>query len=244
MVTQIIAHRGASKDAPENTLPAFKLAYEQGAEAIETDVHLTKDQVPVLMHDERVNRTTNGKGYIKDFTFRELKQLDAGSWFSSHFTGTPITSLEAFLKWVQFKPLDVQIELKNNKINYQHLESIVYEMIREYKLLNRITLSSFNPNSIKQMKGFNQTIQIAYLTSRKRKNMIQHIKDLGANALHIKYRLLSPTLVSQCYQAHIPIRVYTVNKADKMLICFKYKCNGIFTDLPYQGIQQRKLFYK
>lgn len=242
MITQIIAHRGASKDAPENTLPAFMLAYEQGAEAIETDVHLTKDHVPILMHDERVNRTTNGKGYVKDFTYKELKQLDAGSWFSNPFTGTQLISLEEFLNWVQFKPLNLQIELKNNNIHYTHLESIVYELLCEYRLINRTTLSTFNPNSILEMKGFNEPIQIAFLTSRRKRNLIQSIKDIGANALHINYRLLSPRLVNECYQAHIPIRVYTVNQVDQMKRCFQYKCHGIFTDLPKLGVQYRDAF--
>src|SRR5690625_7696118 len=77
--TKIFAHRGASQFAPENTMPAFQLAYELGAEGIETDVHLTKDLVPVLIHDEQLKRTTNGYGYVKDYTFNELQNFDAGS---------------------------------------------------------------------------------------------------------------------------------------------------------------------
>lgn len=85
MTTKIIAHRGASKLAPENTMYAFELAYNLGAEGIETDVQLTKDNIPVLIHDETVRRTTNSNGYVKDFTFEELSTLDAGSWFSPIF---------------------------------------------------------------------------------------------------------------------------------------------------------------
>src|SRR5690625_7581403 len=113
MSNAIFAHRGASKYAPENTMAAFKFAYELGAEGIETDVQLTKDNIPVLIHDERVKRTTNGTGYIKDLTWNQVKQLDAGSWFSKKFTGAGIISLDEFLQWIQFKPLYLNIELKN-----------------------------------------------------------------------------------------------------------------------------------
>lgn len=115
LITKIIAHRGSSALAPENTMAAFELAYEQGAEGIETDVHLTKDNIPVLIHDENVKRTTNSTGYIKDYTFDQLKQFDAGSWFSVKYAGSTIISLEEFLNWFQDKALCLNIELKNRR---------------------------------------------------------------------------------------------------------------------------------
>src|SRR5690625_5400798 len=163
--TKIFAHRGASQFAPENTMPAFQLAYELGAEGIETDVHLTKDLVPVLIHDEKLKRTTNGYGYVKDYTFNELKNFDAGSWFSDKFAGTSIISLDQFLKWIKSKSLFLNIELKNSKINDPRIEKIVYELIVYYHLQDRTILSTFNKNSVKRMKQFSD-IEIALLTSR------------------------------------------------------------------------------
>lgn len=96
-VTQIIAHRGASKFAPENTLAAFKLAEKMGADGIELDIHLTKDQIPVIIHDEDIKRTTNGRGFVQKYTYKELQQFDAGSWFSERFSDERILSLEEFL---------------------------------------------------------------------------------------------------------------------------------------------------
>ncbi|ASK63271.1 glycerophosphodiester phosphodiesterase [Virgibacillus phasianinus] len=232
MSTQIIAHRGASKLAPENTLPAFQLAYELGAEGIETDVQLTKDQIPVLMHDEGLKRTTNGYGYLKDYTYKELKQLDAGSWFSSSFTGTKLLSLEELLSWIKDKPLYLNIELKNNKIDYTNLEKIVYTMLNDYQLLNRTTLSTFNPKSIKRMKKLDKQIESALLTSRRRKDLVTYAKSLGASAIHVKYRLLSRKLVDNCQREGIAIRIYTVNKALRIKRCFNLNCDGIFTDVP------------
>lgn len=240
LLTKIFAHRGASQLAPENTMPAFELAYESGAEGIETDVHLTKDFVPVLIHDEHLKRTTNGIGYIKDYTFNQLAQLDAGSWFSNEFAGTRIISLDSFLQWSKPKGFSLNIELKNNKINYQHLEKIVYELIDYYQLQDRTILSTFNKNSIKRMKQFTD-IEIALLTSRGNKNLVSLAKEIGANSLHIKYRLLKSKLVNQARQENIPVRVYTVNKRTHMMKCFSYQCDAIFTDIPDLGLKHRKL---
>lgn len=239
--TKIFAHRGASIYAPENTMAAFKLAYQLGAEGIETDVHLTKDSIPVLIHDASLSRTTNGTGYVHEYTFDELKQLDAGSWFSTKFTGVTIVSLEELLKWIQTKPLTLNIELKNNKIEYKHLESIVYEMVRHYKLLDRTILSTFNIESLKKMQPFRNSIELAYITSKKRKNLVTYAKDLGVHALHIKYPLLKRKLMKDAQQENITIRVYTVNKPSHMNYCFKRACDAIFTDIPDEAIRYRSL---
>ncbi|PAV29566.1 glycerophosphodiester phosphodiesterase [Virgibacillus profundi] len=241
MKTKIIAHRGASKQAPENTMPAFELAYHQKADGIETDVQLTKDNIPVLIHDEHLKRTTNGTGYIKDYTFEQLNNFDAGSWFTDKFASTKIISLEEFLIWAKDKALYLNIELKNNKIDYKNLESIVYELIEHYQLLNRTTLSTFNPSSVKRLKSFNKEIEVAFLTSKRNKNLVRYAQELGANALHIKYRLFTPLLVNQCHQAEMAIRVYTVNRLANMKKCFNFDCDGIFTDVPEKALQYREM---
>lgn len=237
MSVDIFAHRGASRHAPENTFPAFKLAYEHGADGIETDVHLTKDNIPVLIHDETVKRTTVHSGYIKDLTMAQLKEMDAGSWFSKKYTGTPIISLEEFLKWIEPTHLSLNIELKNNKIEYDHLEHIVYEMLDHFQMVERTTLSTFNKHSIKRMDMLD--IEIAYLSSRWKWNLIRYGKQLGADAVHIKHTLLSTRLIKQSREENMRVRVYTVNKMRQILKCFNYKCCGLFTDLPQKAIKLR-----
>src|SRR5699024_11001933 len=137
MVTKVFAQRGASGHVPENTMPAFQISDETGDDGNETDVHLTKDKIPVVLHEEQVKRTKNGMGIIKDLAVKQLEKLDAGSWFSTRFSGTTITTLEEFLSWVKNKPLRINIELKNNKIDYQHLEPKVYEMVEAFQLQER-----------------------------------------------------------------------------------------------------------
>lgn len=238
----IVAHRGASKLAPENTMAAFNKCYQQGAHGIETDVQLTKDNIPVLLHDETLKRTTNRKGYLNDYTYQQLQEVDAGSWFGEEFTGERIISLESFLKWAKQKTLYLNLELKNNKIDYKHLEEIVYELLKYYRLLNRTTISSFNSTSIKRMKSFNSHVEIAYLTSKKKKNLVSFATYIGANALHIKYRLLQQNVIKQCQQAKMNLRVYTVNRPVHMRKCFHYGCNSIITDYPKTGIEHYNQF--
>ncbi|MEC5422324.1 glycerophosphodiester phosphodiesterase [Virgibacillus sp. C22-A2] len=244
MRTQILAHRGASKLAPENTMPAFELAYFQEAEGIETDVQLTKDNIPVLIHDEHVKRTTDGAGYIKDLAFHQLKELDAGSWFSQKFSGTRIPSLEEFLHWAQNKRLHVNIELKNNKIDYKNIESIVYEMILHYQLLDRTTISTFNSNSLKRMRDFDNNLSVALLTSKRNKNIVAYSKTIGADAIHVKYRSLSKPLIEHSHQENMAIRVFTVNRFAHIMKCFNYGCDGIITDIPGEARLYRDLFEK
>ncbi len=217
-------------------MPAFELAFRLNADGIETDVQLTKDQIPVIIHDEHVKRTTNGTGYIKDFTYQQLLQLDAGSWFSNKFSGTFIPTLEEFLKWIKDKPLCFNIELKNNRIDYPHIESIAYEMIDHYRLLNRTILSSFNPSSIKRMKRFTNNVPVAFLTSRRSKKVVQVAEQIGATDIHINYRLLNRSLAEQCRQNNIPLRVYTVNKMYRISKCLNNNCSAIFTDVPDRAL--------
>src|SRR5699024_9123905 len=123
------------------------------------DVHLTKDHVPVLIHDSKTNRTTDQNGYVKDFYYSEITQFDAGSWFGENFHKERIISLEKLLQWIKPKKLSLHIELKNHHTTYKHLEIIVYEMIRHYGLLTRTTLSTFSRESITEMKRLNFNVE-------------------------------------------------------------------------------------
>lgn len=242
MVTEIIAHRGASCAAPENTFPAFDLAYQMGAEGIETDVHMTKDGVPILIHDATLDRTTNGKGYIKDYTWEQLKLFDAGYTYSINFVGTPIMSLEQLLKWISNKNMRLNIELKNNNMEYPNMEKTIYEMINDYKMQERTILSTFNQESIVRLKKWTKNIELALLASKKQKGLVSLAKNIGANALHIKFDLLNKSIVKECHKNQMSIRVFTVNKKSAMHKCYQLGCNGIFTDMPKKAKWVRMLF--
>lgn len=231
-MTQIIAHRGASKYAPENTMPAFEKAMEAGADGIETDVQLTRDGIPILIHDEKLHRTTNGKGFVQDYTFAELQKLDAGSWFSEDFSGTRLLSVEELLIWIKDKPLKLHLELKNNKIDYPELEIKTYNLLEKHELNERVVFSSFNPLSLERLKQIDRTIPAALLLSQKNKDYFLAARELEVSALHIKYRLLNDKLMKKAKENNIAIRVYTVNRPSQLRNCFRLKCDGVFTDVP------------
>ena len=143
----IIAHRGASRLAPENTLAAFRRAVEIGADGIEIDVQLSTDSVPVVIHDATVDRTTNGSGWVRDLTLAQLQELDAGSHAGAAFAGERIPTLEEVLTEVGDKLL-IDIELKYPTLETASLEAQVIEVIRRLGMQQRVWLSSFKPYAL------------------------------------------------------------------------------------------------
>ena len=240
MKSRIIAHRGASKYAPENTMPAFQLAYDMKAEGIETDVQLTKDGIPVLIHDETLQRATGIKGFVKNFTLEDVRKLDAGKYFSSKFIGTKLITLDEFLEWASNKELYLNLELKNNKIDYKDIECKVLDLLEKYNFKKQTTISSFNPASVKRMRQLDNNIDIALLRSRKHDNLTDYAVSLGASSLHINYRLLHHTLIENSKNLKIPLRVYTVNKRRSIIKCLKQQCDGLITDVPDKALKLRK----
>lgn len=148
----IIAHRGASAYAPENTLAAFKKAIELGADILELDVHQTKDSQLVVIHDGSVNRTTNGKGKVKDLTLSQIKSLDAGSWFSPEFAGERIPTLDEVFD-ITPDSVVLLIELKEGSGVYSGIEERVIRVIRERKAEHRVILKSFEDEILDHLRA-------------------------------------------------------------------------------------------
>ncbi|MCJ8008699.1 glycerophosphodiester phosphodiesterase family protein [Lederbergia wuyishanensis] len=156
----IAAHRGIPSIAPENTMSSFRLAYEHGADLIETDVKVTKDNQLVIMHDDTVNRTTNGTGRVADLTLEEIKQLDAGSKFSAEFAGEKIPTFEEYLKEFKGKDVILLVELKDTGIEQQVIEEIEQE-----EMVDQVVLQSFNLESMILTNQLKPEIPVGYLFS-------------------------------------------------------------------------------
>ena len=157
----VLAHRGASAYAPENTIAAFRLAHELGADGIELDVQLTRDKIPVVIHDDTVDRTTDGKGLVRELTIAEIARLDAGTWKTEDFAGEGIPTLaqvfEALSDWLhpagRARPCLINVELKTDRLTTDGLERQVMNVISRFGLQNRILLSSFNPLTLHRAKN-------------------------------------------------------------------------------------------
>lgn len=157
----IIAHRGAALRAPENTMASFREAYSQKADVIELDVHRTKDGHLVVMHDPRVDRTTDGTGEIRNMTLEEVKKLDAGSWFGPQFNGEKVPALEDVLDWAKGK-VRVDIELKDTEL-YPGIEKDLIDMIRKRNAAGDIMITSFNRKTIETVQQLAPEIKTGYL---------------------------------------------------------------------------------
>ncbi len=232
MKTLNIAHRGASGSYPENTMLAFFCANDLGCDGIETDVQLTKDNIPVLIHDETVNRTTNGRGFVKDYTYSDLSKLDAGSNFSNKFSCETIPTLDELLDFTKNENLILNLELKNSIINYPNLEEIVFSKITEYSLEDKIIISSFNHYSMKHFKDIAPYLNVGLLYDLNLYHPEKYAKFVGVDALHPSFHSLNSKIVEDSHNENIKINTYTVNTTKDMETMLKLKVDGIITNYP------------
>ena len=228
----IYGHRGSSGTHPENTLLSFQAAHKAGAQGIELDVQLTKDLVPVVIHDERLERTTNGIGFVKDFLYEELVRLDAGQTFSSRFQGTPIPSLKSVLEWITSTSLILNIELKNSLFPYEHLEKKVLDLLTHYQLCDRTIISSFNHYSIQRLAQKSSKIETAILLMEKLVEPWDYLQRVGANSIHIEWGAIDEYFITNTQKRGIPVRAFTVNEPYQIAELKKAGCSAIFTDYP------------
>ena len=228
-----IAHRGFSGYYPENTMLAFIKAIEVQCDGIETDVQLTKDGIAVLCHDETVDRTTNGKGLIKDYTYEELEKLDAGIKKEEKFKGYKIPTLDEFLDYVKDKNLLINLELKNSIMEYPSLEEIVIEKVYKYNIQHNCIISSFNHYSMARCKHIDKKIKTGLLYDETLYKPEKYIGYVGADTLHPNFHgVYSEDIVRGIKSKNIPINVYTVNEEEDMINMLRLGVDGIITNYP------------
>lgn len=236
----IIAHRGASAYAPENTMASFMKALEMKSEGIELDVHMTSDKALVVCHDEKVDRTTNGKGFIKDFTLEEIKKLDAGSWFAEEFKEEKIPELREVLELIKDSNILLNVELKNAPIIYSGIEKKVIEMITDYRMEERTIISSFNHYSLMEVKRINPRIKTGALYMAGLVEPWIYAKRINADALHpLFYNLLVPELIKGCSENGIMLNPFTVDDERYIAALVNLKINGIITNYPDRALKIR-----
>lgn len=228
------AHRGYSSRYPENTLLSFKEAINVGADAIELDVHKTKDNVLVVIHDEKVNRTHRGKGYVKDYTLEELQRLKHKSIKYYFNRETVIPTLEEVLNIFKSNKMLINIEIKNDKISYQDIEQDVINMVKKYNMQSRIILSSFNHNALIRCKEIDSTIQTGMLYSKPIKNIGEYARRFKVDALHPSALLVNEEYIKEAHKYNLKVNTYTVNVPEMMEMLKKWNIDGIITDCPQE----------
>lgn len=241
---QIMAHRGSSGTHPENTLPAFSEAIRVGADGIELDVHLSSDQELIVMHDETVNRTTNGKGAIVDKTLAELKKLNAGSWFDEAFTATKIPTLKEVLNLLILREYRgfLNIEIKTDKYHYPEIERITSQTMTSQAWPFEYGYSSFNLETLAMVHELEPQTQLNYIVSTDNVSVITGLDTDFIQGIHPKLDWVLHQ--KSIHELGKPIRPWTVNRDEDFYASFQKQVSGVITDFPEKGLLLRKQFEK
>lgn len=234
---RVIAHRGFSGLAPENTMSAFRKAIEIGADMFELDVLLSRDGEVVVIHDETLDRTSNAKGNVADRSLAELKKLDAGKWFSSEFEGEPIPTLEEVLKLAKGQIL-INVEIKTEAVTDEPRGGIaekVLALVRAHDMHDQVVISSFDPRALAQTRQLDPDIHTASLFDRElQKGMrpSEVMEEVGSNGFNLSQEIVDASIVTECHELGRPVAVYTVNEVERMKEMLDLGVDALFTDRP------------
>lgn len=243
--TKIFAHRGASGYAPENTLEAFKLAITQGADGIELDVQLTKDGIPVVIHDETIDRVTSKTGFVKDYTLNELKELTVLENRFPEYNTCKIPTLEQVLDAVKPSGIQVNIELKTGIYWYPQIELKVAELVKKCGMEDKVIYSSFNHYSIQQLKKIVSEAETAYLYSDVILNVTDYAKNTGVDGLHpAVYHVKMDDFLEEYRKSGLNVRVWTVNEKEDMEWLIRSGVTAIITNYPDIAVQIKEKLVK
>jgi glycerophosphoryl diester phosphodiesterase len=237
----VFAHRGSSAHAPENTLAAFQLAIEQGADGIELDAKLTADGEVVVIHDATVDRTTGARGRVKDMSLGELRSLGAGAFFSEKFQSEKIPTLEEVFESVG-KRTFINVELTNYNTPRDHLVESVCMLVKRFGLQKRVLFSSFFAANLSRARSYLPEVPTGLLALG---------GVLGAwprsfgfafgkyDALHPNIKDTTPEQVQRVHRLNRRIHVWTVNAEQDMRRLFNWGVDAIFTDDPQLAVRVR-----
>ncbi|MEL6765871.1 MAG: glycerophosphodiester phosphodiesterase family protein [Pseudomonadota bacterium] len=229
---RVVAHRGASGTAPENTLAAFRAAAALGARWLEFDVTLLGDGTPVIHHDATLDRTTNKTGPLSALKVSDLAEIDAGARFDARFAGEPLPTLEETLELLCAEQLHANIELKPHGAPGNTARAVVGLLGSRPRAPAHVTISSFDHDALAVVRSLTPTLPIALLYEKLSHGWQEKAASLGAEAVHLAAANTQGAAVEAAHAAGLSLRCYTVNdpaEAARLAAC---KVDAIFTDYP------------
>ncbi len=235
----IYAHRGASAYAPENTLAAFDLAHRQNAPAIELDVMLTADQEVVVIHDQTVDRTTDGTGKVSDLHLKDLKELEAGSYFDPAFKDEKIPTLGEVFEAFRGK-LYINIELKNYASPRDNLPNLVAQIVQSHEMEEQVIFSSFNPLALLRIRKLLPEVPrgiLAFPGMGKLWSRPFLGQWFSFQAIHPEIQDISAQYIYRCHHQKLMVNTYTVNDPKMMRDFIEWGIDGLITDDPNLALQ-------
>ena len=221
-----IAHRGASRTSPENTLAAFRAAIAAGATMCELDVQPTRDHALVVIHDDTVDRTTDGQGTVKEMTLAELKRLDAGIRFDGAGRFEPIPTLDEVFAATAGR-CALNIELKSGQV-----EKEVVALIRKWQALETSIVSSFDWGRLARMRELDIAVRIGVLGEKNVAQMFDIAARLSAYAIHPRFDLVTSELCNTAHARGLKVLVWTVDAPELMRLLIGCGVDGIMTNYP------------
>lgn len=227
----ILAHRGYSSKAPENTMAAFELAVEVGSHGLELDVHLSRDGEIVVIHDHTLERTTNGRGLVSEHTLAELQQLDAGHWFAAEFKGEPIPTLEQVCKLIKGRDVLLNVETKA-ALGFESLNERLAAVLQKHALEEQVIVSSFNHYALAHLKRIRPQLRTGILYNAALVDAWIYAKSIGAAALHPYYLSVIPDIVAGAQQNGMMVNTWTVDRAADIERMIGAKVDSLITNEP------------
>lgn len=210
-----VAHRGFSTTAPENTLPAYKLARKNGFVYAEADVSFTSDSVAVLLHDSTIDRTSDGSGTLSAMTYEEVSQYDFGSWKSANYEGTKIPTFSEFIALCKNIGLHPYIELKSNGAYTQEQIVSLVDIVKAHGMNEKVTWISFTLSFLEYVKAADSSARLGYLVNTISEAVVSDATGLKTNENSVfvdaKYSAVTDGLIALCVAADIPVELWTVN---------------------------------
>ena len=237
----IIAHRGYRQKYPENTLAASQAAVAAGAQMIELDVMLSRDRRPVVIHDDTLERTTNGTGSVKDFTLEDLKKLDAGSWFDPQFADQRLPELSEVLDLAGGRTR-VNIEIKAQAYEHRHppdaIENQVVEMVRKKNLQDSVLISSFEIDFLVQIAAMEDPPAIALISrTQASKRIVDICAHLKVFSWHPDHKIVTQRQVDMMHAAGLKVFPYNVDTCEDYEKMINMQADGVITDDPVAAAQ-------
>lgn len=236
----IWAHRGVSGHAPENTLPAFDLAARMGCDGVELDVQMTRDGELVVVHDESIDRVSDGQGFVRDLTWKELRKYNFNRSFPA-YGRLKVPALEEVYALLKGTGLTINLELKNSVYFYEGMEEKILKLAHRMGMEERILYSSFNHYSMKRIKELNPAVNIAFLYADGFLDMAGYAKKNRSFAIHPAFRNLAyPGLLADCHKEGIRVHVWTPNEKEELMAAAAFKVDAVITNYPERAFEAWK----
>ena len=242
-MTKVWGHRGAYDYAPENTISGFSKAINMGADGVELDIQLTRDGEVVVIHDETIERVSNGIGFVKDYNLVELKRINFNKRGLIMPLFMEIPTLAEVFETLATTAIEINIELKTGIVFYEGIEEKAIRLAIKHKILERIIWSSFNHYSVMRVKQLEPSARIALLCGSGILLTSEQCEKTGAEALHPFIKQLNyPGLVDDCHKRGIKVNTWTVNKAEEIQCALRYGVDAVITNRIDAVIDARRMY--